>query len=139
MVPATNVLVGSTQAALRMLAPTATTQTVKVVVGGTSLTVTVTITNTTATVAQTATTPWNTAPVWQPTRWTQTPWTTAARWTGLKRGDLALIAGFRTRGLLHAQVVLFTPLSSGMIGGTSGVSTTPNVPSSTVGISGTHT
>jgi hypothetical protein len=139
MVPATNVLAGSTQAAQLMLAPTTTTQSVKVVVGGTNLTVTVTITNTTATVGQTATTPWGSAPVWQPTRWTQSPWTTAASWTGLKRGDLALIAGFRTHGLLHAQIVLFTPLSSGMIGGTSGVNTTPNVSSSTVGNSGTHT
>jgi hypothetical protein len=141
MVPATNVLVGSTQMARQMVAPAAATQMVKVVVAGTNLTVTVSITQTTATVQQTATTSWGTLPAWHPMTWTQTPWTTAARWTGLKRGDLALIAGFRQHGLLHAQIVLFTPLNKAMLGGTAaaGTGTTPTpVASSTVGVSGSH-
>ena len=146
MVPATNVLAGSTQVAQQMVAPTPATQTVKVVVAGTNLTVTVTVTQTTATVQQTATTPWGTLPAWHPMTWTQSPWTTGAM-TALKRGDLALIAGFRQHGLLHAQIVLFTPLNTQMIGGTTGgtgntgtgTGTTPvPVTSSSVGSSGTH-
>ncbi|HEX6526943.1 MAG TPA: hypothetical protein VF070_44045 [Streptosporangiaceae bacterium] len=137
MVPATNILAGSTQVAQQMVAPTPATQTVKVVVAGTNLTVTVSITQTTATVQQTALTSWGTRPAWHPMTWTQNPWTTAANWTGLMRGDLALIAGFRAHGLLHAQIVLFTPLNTGMLGGT-GTGTPSPVPSSTTGVSGTH-
>ncbi len=143
MIPMTNALVGSTQMAKQFLAPTPATQMVKVVVAGTNLTVTVSITQTTATVQQTASTSWNTMPAWQPQTWTQSAWTTGFM-TGLKRGDLALIAGFRTHGVLHAQLVLFTPLTAGMlgVGGTTGTGTgtmtpTPAV-SSTVGSSGSH-
>jgi len=38
----------------------------------------------------------------------------------LARGDLAVIVGTRTHWTLHAQLVLFTPLSAGTVGGTTG-------------------
>jgi hypothetical protein len=36
---------------------------------------------------------------------------------GLARGDLALVVGTRSHWTLHAQLVLFTPLSSADVGG----------------------
>jgi len=38
----------------------------------------------------------------------------------LARGDLAVIAGTRSHHMLHAQLVLFSPLSTSMVGGNTG-------------------
>jgi hypothetical protein len=149
LIPASTVMAGSPLTVGSMLAPSMAAQTVTVKVGGTNLTVTVTVRQNTATVSQTATTPWNGNPSWNPARWTMNPWTTASTGTtttSLARGDLALIAGFRTHNMLHAQVVLFTPMTSSMVSTgtgtgtvcpTTSVGTTPSV-SSTAGSSGTH-
>lgn len=129
MNPAISLMAGSTRVAGMMQAPTPTTQTVTVPVAGTNLTVTVTITMNTATVTQTATMPQNANPWANWTRWHQNPWTTPAG-SMLARGDLALVVGFRTHGLLHARLVLFTPMT-GTGGGTPSpspsASTTPTV------------
>jgi hypothetical protein len=148
IIPATDIMAGSVQTATQMLTPSTVPDTIKVVVAGTDLTVTVTITRNTAAVSSTASTPWNGNPWWQPTTNWQNPWAMVAPRVHLARGDLALIAGFRSHNLLHAQIVLFTPLNTGMIGGGTGtgatqVPTTPNtVPggtsTSSAGSSGTH-
>jgi hypothetical protein len=142
MVPATTILAGSPLTARNLLTPSVTPQTVKVVVGGTNLTVTVTVTGNTATVNQTATTPWNGFPFWSPSTFTQNAWMTA---NTLARGDLALVVGTRSNNLLHAQLVLFTPLTTSDMGtitcpgiGTgTGTGTGTTIPS-TSGSSGTH-
>jgi hypothetical protein len=41
----------------------------------------------------------------------------------LARGDLAVIVGTRSHWTLHAQLVLFSPLSTSAIGGTTGTTT----------------
>src|SRR5271166_6871467 len=109
MMPATTLLAGDPTTAATMLTPTTTPQTVTIQVANTSLTVTVTVTRGTARVNQTATTPWTSMPTWRPSTFTQDAW-----WPmqGLARGDLALVAGTRSHWTLHAQLVLFTPLSS---------------------------
>ncbi len=114
MMPATTLLAGSPITAAAMLTPTTTPQTVTVKVANTSLSVTVTVTRSTATVNQTATTSWTSMPTWRPSTFTQNAW-----WPmkGLARGDLALVAGTRSHWTLHAQLVLFTPLSSADVGG----------------------
>jgi hypothetical protein len=144
MMPAANLMAGSTLTASRMLTPTAASQTVTVNVTGTDLTVTVTITKNTATVSQTATMPANANPWWSPSTTTQSAWMTATPMTKLARGDLALIVGSRAHGLLHAQIVLFTPLTTSDVGGraptgTTTPVTTPMTPAiSPIGQSGTH-
>ena len=97
MVPATTLLAGSPA-----------TQTITVEVANTDLTVTVTVTRSTATVSQTATTPTSSKPTWDPSTFTQNAWQTT---DSLARGDLALVAGTRSHGTLHASVVLFIPLT----------------------------
>jgi len=150
LIPASTVMAGSPMTVGSMLAPSMAAQTVTVQVAGTNLTVTVTIKQNTATVSQTATLPQNGNPVWNPTRWTMNPWTTASTGmatTSLARGDLALIAGFRTHNLLHAQIVLFTPMTTSMVGtGTTCPTTPTQTPTSTpvpaptgTATSGTHT
>jgi hypothetical protein len=146
MMPAANLMAGSTLTAAQMLTPTPAAQTVTVNVAGTDLTVTVTITKSTATVSQTATMPANANPWWSPSTTTQSAWMTATPMTKLTRGDLALIVGSRSHNLLHAQIVLFTPLTTGDVGGRAATGTgttpvtTPNQPvvSSTTGSSGVH-
>lgn len=141
VIPATDLLAGSPLTASRMLTPSTAPQTVTVNVAGTSLTVTVTITRSTATVSQTATMPSNSNPWWSPSTWTQSAWSTASNTTKLARGDLALAVGFRSHNLLHAQLVLFTPLTTSVVGGSSATggtrTPTPTV-TSTVGVSGNH-
>jgi hypothetical protein len=142
MIPATDIMAGSPLTASHMLTPSTVPQTVTVQVAGTNLTVTVTITRTTAAVSQTATVPWNGNPWWSPSTTTQSPWMTVTNTVNLARGDLALIAGFRVHNLLHAQLVLFSPLTTSVVGGgapwpTNVRTTTPNV-TSTVGSSGRH-
>ena len=121
MMPATTLLAGDPTTAATMLTPTTTPQTVTIQVANTSLTVTVTVTRGTARVNQTATTPWTSMPTWRPSTFTQDAW-----WPmqGLARGDLALVAGTRSHWTLHAQLVLFTPLSSADVGGSDSTGTT---------------
>jgi hypothetical protein len=114
MIPATTLLAGSPLTAAALLTPTATPQTVSVQVANTDLTVTVTVTRTTAAVSQTATTPSNAAPVPAPVMFTQNAWQATA---SVMRGDLALVVGMRSHWTLHAELVLFTPLSTMTVGG----------------------
>jgi hypothetical protein len=121
MIPATTLLAGSPTTAAAMLTPTAAPQTVTIQVANTNLTVTVTVTRSTATVSQTATTPLASMPAWSPTTFTQNAWMAMK---SVARGDLALVAGTRSHWTLHAQLVLFSPLSTGVVGGRSGLGTT---------------
>jgi hypothetical protein len=115
MNPATSLLAGSPTTAAALLTPTTAAQTVTVQVANTNLTVTVTVTRSMATVSQTATVPQAAMPTWHPVTWTQNAWQTTH---ALARGDLALVVGFRSHWTLHAQLVLFTPLSAANVGGT---------------------
>jgi hypothetical protein len=121
MIPATTLLAGSPTTAAAMLTPTPAAQTVTVQVANTNLTVTVTVTRSMATVNQTATTPWTSMPTWNPTTFTQNAWMPR---NGLTRGDLALVVGTRSHWTLHAQLVLFTPLSTSAVGGSASQGTT---------------
>jgi hypothetical protein len=114
MIPATSLMAGSPTTAAAMLTPTPAAQTVTVQVANTDLTVTVTVTRSTATVSQTATTPMTGMPTWSPVRFTQNAWMAANH---LARGDLALVAGTRSHWTLHAQLILFIPLSTSDVGG----------------------
>ena len=135
MIPATTLLAGSPTTAAALLTPTPAAQTVTVQVANTSLTVTVTVTRSTATVSQTATTPAASTPTWSPSTFTQSAWLPM---NGLARGDLALVAGTRSHWTLHAQLILFTPLSTSVVGGsaskgtTTGTSTTTGTGTTTV-------
>ena len=120
MTPATSLLAGSPTTAAAMLTPTPAAQTVTVQVAGTNLTVTVTVTRSMATVSQTATMPQAAMPTWNPVTFTQNAWQATH---ALARGDLALVAGTRSHWTLHAQLVLFTPLSAANVGGTAATGT----------------
>jgi hypothetical protein len=122
MVPATNLLAGSTMTAAALLTPTTAPQTVSVQVACTDLTVTVTVTRSTATVSQTATTPANSMPSPSLSTFTQNAWQTA-NWVA--RGDLAVVVGTRSHWTLHAQLVLFSPLSTSVAGRTGGGPVSP--------------
>ncbi len=114
MIPATTLLAGSTTTASAMLTPSSTSQTYTVDVAGTDLTVTITVTKSTATVSSTATTTADTTPTTDPTTSTES---TTATMDGLARGDLATIAGTRSHHVLQAELVLFDPLSTSDVGG----------------------
>jgi hypothetical protein len=110
MTPATTLLAGSPTVAADLLTPTPAAQTV--------------------TVSQTATTPSSSTPSWDPSTFTQNAWQPTK---SLARGDLALVAGWRSHWTLHASVVLFTPLTAGTAGSrasTSPVSTPTAAPTS---------
>src|SRR6266699_2059846 len=126
MTPATSLLAGSPTTAAAMLTPTTAAQTVTVQVAGTNLTVTVTVTRSMATVSQTATMPQAAMPTWNPVTFTQNAWQATH---ALARGDLALVVGTRSHWTLHAQLVLFTPLSTATAGGkaATGTGATPVV------------
>ena len=125
MTPATSLLAGSPTTAAAMLTPTPAAQTVTVQVAGTNLTVTVTVTRSMATVSQTATMPQAALPTWNPVTFTQNAWQATH---ALARGDLALVAGIRSHWTLHAQLVLFTPLSTATTGkAATGTGATPVV------------
>ena len=130
MIPATTLLAGSPITAAALLTPTPAAQTVTVQVANTNLTVTVTVSRSMATVNQTATTPMTTMPTWNPITFTQNAWMTM---NGLARGDLALVAGTRSHWTLHAQLVLFTPLSTAVVGGGLGAGTTTGTTTGTTG------
>ena len=125
MVPATTLLAGSPTTAAAMLTPTPAVQTVTVQVANTDLTVTVTVTRTTATVNQTATTPTNALPAPMASTFTMNAWQAT---NSLARGDLAVIVGTRSHWTLHAQLVLFTPLSTSAVGATTGNTTGSHTP-----------
>lgn len=144
MIPATTLLAGSPLTASHLLTPASVPETVTVQVAGTNLTVTVTVTKSTATVSSTATMPTSGSPVWSPSTMTQSAWATTGNST-LARGDLVLVVGSRSHNLLHAQVVLFTPLTTSVVGGNGSVptthtsTTTPHTtPNQPTGVSGTH-
>jgi hypothetical protein len=120
MVPATSLLAGSPTTAAAMLTPAPAAQTVTVQVANTNLTVTVTVTRSMATVSQTATMPQAAMPTWNPVTFTQNAWQAMH---GLARGDLALVVGTRSHWTLHAQLVLFTPLSTAAVGGSAATGT----------------
>jgi hypothetical protein len=117
MIPATTLLAGSPTTAAAMLTPSTATQTVTVQVAGTDLTVTVTVTRNTAAVTQTGTMPANAMPAPMMTSFTMNAWQMT---NALARGDLAVIVGTRSHHMLHAQLVLFSPLSTSMVGGKTG-------------------
>ena len=113
MTPATSLLAGNPSTAAAMLTPTPAAQTVTVQVANTTLTVTVTVTRSMATVHQTATMPQAATPAWSPVTFTQNAWHATH---ALARGDLALVVGTRSHRTLHAQLVLFAPLSAATAG-----------------------
>lgn len=120
MIPAATLMAGSPTTAASMLTPSSASQTVTVDVAGTELTVTITVTKSTATVSQTATTTAGTTPVADPT--TSTESATEAT-DGVARGDLATIAGTRSDHVLQAELVLFDPLTTSDVGGSTGTTT----------------
>jgi hypothetical protein len=124
MIPSVTALAGTPTTAAAMLTPTPAAQTVTVQVANTGLTVTVTVARNTATVNQTATTPWWGMPASSPVTFQQNAWWARNR---VARGDLALIAGFRSHWILHAQLVLFAPLTTGDVGGRAFTPTTAPV------------
>jgi hypothetical protein len=130
MVPATTMVAGSPTTAAAMLTPTTAPQTVTVQVANTDLTVTVTITRSTATVSQTATTPANTMPVPSRATFTQNAWQATS---SIARGDLAVVVGTRSHWTLHAQLVLFSPLSASNVAGS------PDNPATTGATAGSTT
>jgi hypothetical protein len=117
MIPAATLLAGSPVVAASLLTPSIVPQTVSVQVANTDLTVTVTVTRATAAVSQTATTPTAGAPA--PAQITFTQWAWQAT-DSIARGALAVVVGTRSHGTLHAQLVLFTPLSTTAVGGKTG-------------------
>ena len=117
MTPATSLLAGNPSTAAAMLTPTPAAQTVTVQVANTNLTVTITVTRSMATVNQTATMPQAAMPAWSPVTFTQNAWRATH---AVARGDLALVAGTRSHRTLHAQLVLFAPLSAATAGKAAG-------------------
>jgi ribosomal protein S11 len=122
MIPATTLMAGSPTTAASMLTPASTSQTFTVDVAGTDLTVTITVTRSTATVSQTATTMPDTTPTSDPTTTTQSA--TEAT-DGVARGDLATIAGSRSDHVLQAELVLFDPLTTSDVGGSTSTGAHP--------------
>jgi hypothetical protein len=117
MIPATTLLAGSPTMAAAMLTPMAVPETEEVQVANTVLTVTVTVSHGTAAVTQTATTPATGAPVPAQITFTQSAWQAT---DSIARGDLAVVVGMRSHGTLHAQLILFSPLSTMAVGGSTG-------------------
>jgi hypothetical protein len=62
--------------------------------------------------------PLNGMPTADPSTFTQSAWQAT---NSLARGDLALVVGTREHRTLRAQVVLFSPLSTAVVGGKAGV------------------
>jgi hypothetical protein len=124
MIPATTLMAGSPTMAAALLTPAPAPQTVTIQVATTNLTVTVTVSRSTATVSQTATTPLTSMPTRNPFTFTQNAWQAMK---SVARGDLALVAGTRSHWTLHAQLVLFSPLSAADVGGQAGTGARPAV------------
>jgi len=117
MIPAVNQMAGDATTAQSLLTPSAQPQTSTIQVAGTDLTVTVTISRGTASVSQTATMPTSGTPVYDPSTYAMSAYSTAGTTSSLARGDLAMVVGSRSHGLLHASIVLYSPLSAGDVGG----------------------
>jgi hypothetical protein len=117
MIPATTMLAGSPVTAAALLTPGVTQPTMSVQVANTDLTVTVTVTRGTAVVSQTATTPSAGAPAPDQTMFSQSAWQAT---DSVARGDLVVMVGVRSNWTLHADLVLFTPLSAMQVGGATG-------------------
>ena len=98
MTPATSLLAGNPSTAAALLTPAPAAQTV---------------TRSMATVHQTATMPQAAMPARSPVTFTQNAWHATH---ALARGDLALVVGTRSHRTLHAQLVLFAPLSAATAG-----------------------
>jgi hypothetical protein len=126
MLAPTTFMAGTTTSAMQLLAPATTATTTVVRVANTNLTVTVTVTNTTATVRTTN------SFLTAPTLFTQSAFFTTHT---LTRGDLVLFAGTRTANVLRAQLILFAPLTTSDLTGTS---TSSGVSTSSNGSSGVH-
>jgi hypothetical protein len=137
MIPAVNVMAGGATTAQSLLTPSYHPQTVTVQVAGTDLTVSVTITENTASLSQTATVPASGSPVADPSTSVMSAWSTAGSSTSLSRGDLALVVGTRSHGLLHASIVLYSPLSASDVGGFLGGGTQPH-PVASATVAGSH-
>jgi hypothetical protein len=108
MVPSENVVAGSTGVVSQMTTPVAKPTTITIATG--NQVITITVASSTATVTQ---------PMVQPVTMTMTAQTTRTRqsawWAthGVRRGDLALVAGTRVHGALKAELVLFAaPLTN---------------------------
>jgi hypothetical protein len=128
MIPATTLLAGSPTVAAALLTQAPAAQTVSVHVANTNLTVTVTVTRSMATITQTATTPLNAMPASSPVTYMQDAWQATH---SLARGDLAVVAGFRSRWTLHAKLVLFSPLSTASVGGRAAAPRAASTPATT--------
>jgi hypothetical protein len=119
MTPATET-VTTTTTEQTMTTPVTTTQTYTAGVGGTGVTVKITVTKTTAVVVEKTTTTTSTV--------VEDAFTTPK----LVRGDLALIVGVREDGFLHAEKVLFVPMSTSSTTPTTTPSATPTPSASTI-------
>jgi hypothetical protein len=124
MTPASSDVAGTTTT-VETATPETTTQTYTVSVAGTGITVKITVTKTVAVVVTKTTTSTSTS--------TEDAFTTPV----LARGDLALIAGFREHGLLHAQKILFEPSTSSSTS-SSTPTATPTAPTPGSTVAGTH-
>jgi hypothetical protein len=108
-------------------------------VAGTDLTVSVTITENTASLSQTATVPASGSTVADPSTSVMSAWSTAGSSSSLSRGDLALVVGSRSHDLLHASIILYSPLSASDVGGFLGGGTKPHpVPAASATVAGSH-
>lgn len=99
--------------------PTASTETVTVSVPETDLIVTVTITGHTATITQVTTATSSASPSPDPT-------TTGSDATSVAKGDLAVVIGTRSHGVLHADIVLYVVPSDPSPSPSASASTSPS-------------
>lgn len=120
MTPATRWMAGSMSTANQMMNTTQPT-TITLNVAGTNTTVTITISQGTAKVTQ------------QNTGMGGTTWQNPfMQQQQLMRGDMVMVAGFRTHHTLHAQLVLFMPPATNPTGNPTGTATPTGTPTTTV-------
>jgi hypothetical protein len=110
MMTPTAFMAGSTSTAMNLVTPAMAPTTVVVTVANTNLRVTVVVVNNTATVRTTN------SFLTAPTLFTQSAFFATHM---LTRGNLVLVVGTRTANVLRAQLVLFAPLTSSDLTGTS--------------------
>jgi hypothetical protein len=129
MIPATSSLAGFT-AAQQLVTPAPAATTVVVAVANTNVRVTVVVVNTTATV-QTTNSFLTSAMLFRQSAFFATH--------TLTRGDLVLVVGTRSSYVLRAHLVLFAPLTTSDLTGTSSTGSTSVGGNSSTGFSGSHT
>lgn len=129
MIPATSSLAGFT-AAQQLVTPAPAATTVVVAVANTNVRVTVVVVNTTATV-QTTNSFLTSAMLFRQSAFFTTH--------TLTRGDLVLVVGTRSSYVLRAHLVLFAPLTTSDLTGTSSTGSTSVGGNSSTGFSGSHT